>query len=48
MKQNKSTNAYLYDSNGEKETVKLIADAYSSGFVSLDIDRKPLTEQKKS
>ncbi|NPC93724.1 hypothetical protein HOO54_16155 [Bacillus sp. WMMC1349] len=48
MKQNKSTNDYTYDLNGEKETVKLIADAYSSGFVSLDIERKPLTDQKKS
>ncbi|MBU8787000.1 MULTISPECIES: hypothetical protein [Bacillus] len=39
MKQDKLKQAYMYDADGEKETVQQISDAYFSGFVSYDAEQ---------
>ncbi|MEC0485600.1 hypothetical protein [Bacillus glycinifermentans] len=45
MKQDKLKQAYMYDADGEKETVQQISDAYFSGFVSYDEQQSDQDEQ---
>lgn len=46
MKQDQSKHAYMYDADGDKETVQQISDAYFSGFVAHD-DAQPLADADK-
>ncbi|MCI4128963.1 hypothetical protein [Bacillus haynesii] len=46
MKQDQSKHAFMYDADGDKETVQQISDAYFSGFVAHD-DAQPLADADK-
>ncbi|MEC1262795.1 hypothetical protein P9D34_20690 [Bacillus swezeyi] len=46
MKKDQLQSAYMFDADGEKETVQQISDAYFSGFVAHD-DEQPLLDQDK-
>ncbi|ASB87927.1 hypothetical protein OZL92_00880 [Bacillus sonorensis] len=39
MRQDKRKQAYMYDADGDKETVQQISDAYFSGFVGHDAEQ---------